>query len=157
MAMRILNLLSKARDWTWVLMDPSQIHFHWAATGTPRLFSERLSTSCLRILNSPRLEQHLLVSGFLILVGVRWYLITVLICTCISLSQRSLSRSPPADLPLSPIGQKGIKETFLNQSLARGMGFPVRTRFLVWRWGCGLPPLKHKHPEEITHLNIGFC
>ena len=33
---RILNPLSKARDRTCVLMDASQIHFHWATTGTPR-------------------------------------------------------------------------------------------------------------------------
>ena len=31
----ILNPVSKARDWTCVLMDPSQIHFFWAMTGTP--------------------------------------------------------------------------------------------------------------------------
>ena len=31
---QILNPLSKARDWTHVLMDASQIHFHWA-TRTP--------------------------------------------------------------------------------------------------------------------------
>ena len=33
----ILNPLSKARDQTWVLRDASQICFHWATTGTPRL------------------------------------------------------------------------------------------------------------------------
>ena len=33
----ILNPLSKARDWTCVLMDTSQIRFHWATTGTPQL------------------------------------------------------------------------------------------------------------------------
>ena len=32
---QILNLLSKVRDWTCVLMDTSQIHFSWARTGTP--------------------------------------------------------------------------------------------------------------------------
>ena len=31
----ILNPLSEARDQTFVLMDTSQIHFHWATTGTP--------------------------------------------------------------------------------------------------------------------------
>ena len=31
----ILNPLSEAREQTHVLMDPSQIHFHWATTGTP--------------------------------------------------------------------------------------------------------------------------
>ena len=31
----ILNPLSKARDWTCILMDTSQICFHWATTGTP--------------------------------------------------------------------------------------------------------------------------
>ena len=31
-----LNPLSKARDRTCVLMDASQIHFHWATMGTPR-------------------------------------------------------------------------------------------------------------------------
>ena len=31
----ILNSLSKARNRTCILMDTSQIHFHWAMTGTP--------------------------------------------------------------------------------------------------------------------------
>ena len=31
----ILNPLSKARDWTCVLMDASRIRFCWATTGTP--------------------------------------------------------------------------------------------------------------------------
>ena len=31
----ILSPLSKARDWTWVLMDTSQVRYHWAMTGTP--------------------------------------------------------------------------------------------------------------------------
>jgi len=32
---RILNPLSKARDWTCILMDAGQIHFHWAMTRMP--------------------------------------------------------------------------------------------------------------------------
>ena len=32
---RIPNPLSEARDWTWVIMDASQICFRWAAMGTP--------------------------------------------------------------------------------------------------------------------------
>ena len=32
---QILNQLSKAKDQTCILMDASQIHFHWATTGTP--------------------------------------------------------------------------------------------------------------------------
>ena len=38
---QIFNPLSKARDWTHILMDTSQAHFHWATVGTPvplRLF-----------------------------------------------------------------------------------------------------------------------
>ena len=31
----MLNLLSKARDWTYILMDTSQVHYYWATTGTP--------------------------------------------------------------------------------------------------------------------------
>ena len=34
----ILNPLIEARDLTWILMDTSQIAFHWATTGTPILF-----------------------------------------------------------------------------------------------------------------------
>ena len=34
---QILNPLSEARDWTHSLMDTSQIRFHWATTGTPRI------------------------------------------------------------------------------------------------------------------------
>ena len=33
----ILNPLNEARDWTHVLMGPSQVHYHWAATGTPTI------------------------------------------------------------------------------------------------------------------------
>ena len=32
---QILNPLSKARGWTCILKDASQIHSHWAMTGTP--------------------------------------------------------------------------------------------------------------------------
>ena len=35
MAIGILNPLSKARDWTGVFMDTSQVHYHWATTGIP--------------------------------------------------------------------------------------------------------------------------
>ena len=35
----ILNPLSEARDWTCVLMDASQICFHWATMGTSILIS----------------------------------------------------------------------------------------------------------------------
>ena len=35
----ILNPLTKARDRTCVLVDASQIHFHWATTGTPEVGS----------------------------------------------------------------------------------------------------------------------
>ena len=31
----ILNSLNKARDQTWVLMNPSRICYHWATVGTP--------------------------------------------------------------------------------------------------------------------------
>ena len=34
----ILNPLSKARDRTHVLMDPSQVHYCWVTTGTPRMW-----------------------------------------------------------------------------------------------------------------------
>ena len=34
---RVLYPLSEASDRTCVLMDPSQIHFPWAMTGTPKL------------------------------------------------------------------------------------------------------------------------
>ena len=30
----ILNLLSRARDWTHILLDTSQIRYHWATVGT---------------------------------------------------------------------------------------------------------------------------
>ena len=36
---QILNPLSEAGDWTCVLMDASQIRFHWAMTGTSQNLS----------------------------------------------------------------------------------------------------------------------
>ena len=42
---KILNPLSKARDRTCVLMDTSQIHFHWATSETPlKVYSFFLAT-----------------------------------------------------------------------------------------------------------------
>ena len=35
MATQILNPQSKARDWTDILMNTSQVHYLWATTGTP--------------------------------------------------------------------------------------------------------------------------
>ena len=36
---RTLNPRSRARNQTCVLMDPSQIHFHWATMGTPQIYN----------------------------------------------------------------------------------------------------------------------
>ena len=33
---RILSPLREAKDWTCILTDASQIHFHWTTSGTPR-------------------------------------------------------------------------------------------------------------------------
>ena len=33
---RILNLLSKAKDWTCILMDTIRVHYHWATIGPPK-------------------------------------------------------------------------------------------------------------------------
>ena len=35
---QILNPLSEARDQTYVLLDTSQVCYHWATTGTPELY-----------------------------------------------------------------------------------------------------------------------
>ena len=52
---RWFNPLSKARDWTCVLMGTSQVHYYWATTGTPILllfylgyFSFLRNMMCLR-------------------------------------------------------------------------------------------------------------
>ena len=34
---QVPNPLSKARDWICILIDTSQIHFHWATMGTPKV------------------------------------------------------------------------------------------------------------------------
>ena len=45
---RILKPLSKARDWTWILMDSSWACFHWVTMGTPGIvFKSSFSTRCL--------------------------------------------------------------------------------------------------------------
>ena len=46
---RILNLLSKARDWTSILLDTSQDRYHWGTMATPKLtaFFEHRFLSCL--------------------------------------------------------------------------------------------------------------
>ena len=31
----ILNPVSEVRDWTHIIMDTSQVHYHWATVGTP--------------------------------------------------------------------------------------------------------------------------
>ena len=36
---QILNALSEARDWTYILMVPSQVHYHWAMTGTSEKYT----------------------------------------------------------------------------------------------------------------------
>ena len=36
---RILKPLSKARDWTSILVDTSQVHYHWAPMGIPIFFN----------------------------------------------------------------------------------------------------------------------
>ena len=42
----ILNTLSKARDWTCILMDTSQVHYHWATAGTPQIFILIFALAC---------------------------------------------------------------------------------------------------------------
>jgi len=49
----ILNPLSEARDRTCILMDASQIHFHWATTRTPKTaFWDSQGPLTLRLLAS---------------------------------------------------------------------------------------------------------
>ena len=43
---RILNPLSRARDWTHVLMDASQIVFRWATMGIPYLSDFKVTIYC---------------------------------------------------------------------------------------------------------------
>jgi len=44
---QILNLLSKTRDWTCILMDASHVHFHWTRMGTPPVFSFYLQSNLI--------------------------------------------------------------------------------------------------------------
>jgi len=39
------NPLNKGRNWTWILMDTSGIHYRWATMGTPQL-------TCFKVYNS---------------------------------------------------------------------------------------------------------
>ena len=43
----VLNPLSKARDWTHIIMNISWVYYHWATMGTPLLIIfHKLSLSC---------------------------------------------------------------------------------------------------------------
>ena len=47
---RILNPLCEARDWTYVLMDASGIHFRWATVGIPTVeLLEFCSKKCMLV------------------------------------------------------------------------------------------------------------
>ena len=51
--MPIFNSPSKARDQTWVLMDNSRVHYHWATVGTP------LESSCILFINAiPKVKRR---------------------------------------------------------------------------------------------------
>ena len=45
----VLNPLSEARDWTWVLMVTSRVRYCWATTGTPGIFFLTQTNSCVGI------------------------------------------------------------------------------------------------------------
>ena len=49
----ILNPLSKARDWTCILLDASQVHFHWATMRIPwqNYFSKKTKTKQWNLTN----------------------------------------------------------------------------------------------------------
>ena len=52
---QILNPLSEARDWNCILMDASQIHFHWAMMGTPqRTFFTELEQNIFKFVWKPK-------------------------------------------------------------------------------------------------------
>ena len=55
---QILNPLSKARVWTYLLMDASQICFHSATAGTPRkLYLTPASLCCHRLLRLRHMDK----------------------------------------------------------------------------------------------------
>ena len=63
----ILNPLSKAWDQTCILMDGSQICFHWAMTGTPHIFFIHSS------IDGHLGCSHYLVNNTLVNIGVHIY------------------------------------------------------------------------------------
>ena len=79
---RILYLLSNARDWTYILMVTSQIHFCWATMGTPQSLCLILSYSYCLLLSHLRVCEKKKKCH---------HLISILLLVVLSLSKESLT------------------------------------------------------------------
>ena len=117
----ILNPLSEARDRTCVLMDPSQIRYHWATMGTlkPLLLSAVSGLSLLRILRSYWTScspQSLEYACFVLLQVTAWSLSALRSLPWTTKSESGKSTSPKCNHLLKVSAGSSRRGAVVNES-----------------------------------------